>query len=104
MQSAPLLFVLQLQNLPVDPGQLLDEAPEFLITPAHLQRLHNEVLSDIERDGFAPYLGGQVKPGHGRGLGDGADEERIEMSGDFLAEQSLLFLETGECRHGQSPR
>ena len=97
MQSRPLLFVFLLQNLPVDPGKLLNETPALVITPPPLQCFRNETLSDIERDCFPLHLGRQAEPGHRRGLGNRADEEGVQMSGDFLAEQNLSFLEKGEC-------
>jgi len=96
MQIAPLLFVLQFHNLPVDLRELLEEAPELVITPPHFQCLQDKSFSDIERNCFSLHLGGQAEPGHGRGLGHRADEEGVKVSGDFLAEPKLSSFEKGE--------
>ena len=83
------ILVLQVQDLPVDFRERLQEHPEPVVTSAHLQSPGNDVLSNIESDRFPFLLGRQAIAGHGRRLGDCPDKEAIEYRGNILPKTGL---------------
>jgi hypothetical protein len=88
---AVLVLVLVLQQLPVEPRQLGEQTPEFVVAAAHGARLGDEVFAKVTGDGFAGDCGGQIVTAHGGGPADRADEQ-VQRIRDLAFEQCCSWI------------
>ena len=86
------LFALRLKNLPVDPGELLQNKPHSLVPLGHLLCFPHDSFSHVQRYRFTLHLRGKTVAGHGRRLGDRHDKEDVKMCNDVLPETIPTLL------------